>query len=203
MKDAPPPIGCHYEQAMQDAMDVFMRYGYRKTSMNDVAGAIGISRQALYKRHKTKDALFRATVKFWIERSEVAGYEALNDKNLSLENRLHMAMDIWCGQHVDDLRASPHSHEIIALANVQAKDMCHKLWARINRRIGEALQENLGEADAQWRDDAVLTIGVAAEGLLHTAENHAEFDQGMRAVLRLILGTYSGGTAAPAALGTK
>ena len=173
---------------MNDTLDVFIRYGYRKTSMDDVARAIGISRQALYKRHKTKDTLFRATVKFCVERSEVAGCEALNDKSVSLEDRLHMALDIWCGQHVDDLRASPHSYEIIALANIQSKEVFDQSWDRINVRIREALQENLCEADGQWLDDAVVTIGVAAKGLLHTAANHKEFDQGVRAVLRLILG---------------
>ena len=36
------------------AIGVFARYGFRKTSMDDVAAAMGMSRQALYKKFSFK-----------------------------------------------------------------------------------------------------------------------------------------------------
>lgn len=42
------------------AVDVFGRYGYRKTSMDQLAQAAGVSRAAVYQYFPNKDAVFRA-----------------------------------------------------------------------------------------------------------------------------------------------
>ncbi len=35
---------------LQTAAKVFLRYGFKKTSMDDLARSVGLSRQALYRR---------------------------------------------------------------------------------------------------------------------------------------------------------
>ena len=44
---------------LEAAVGVFARYGYRKTSMDDVARAAGVSRQGLYLSFANKEELFR------------------------------------------------------------------------------------------------------------------------------------------------
>lgn len=46
----------------QAAMDVFLRYGYRKVTMDDIARGVGISRPALYLVFANKEAVFRDLV---------------------------------------------------------------------------------------------------------------------------------------------
>src|SRR3546814_6096167 len=48
----------------------FARYGLRKASMEDVAAALGVSRQALYLRHGSKGALIGWATQGLIDRSE-------------------------------------------------------------------------------------------------------------------------------------
>jgi AcrR family transcriptional regulator len=43
------------------SLSAFLRYGFRKTSMEEVARASHISRQGLYLHFQTKEDLFRAT----------------------------------------------------------------------------------------------------------------------------------------------
>ena len=50
------------ERVLAAALGVFGRYGFRKTSMDEVARAAGISRQGLYLYFASKEALFRAAV---------------------------------------------------------------------------------------------------------------------------------------------
>ena len=47
---------------MDAALGIFVRFGFRKTSMDEVARAAGVSRQVLYLHFATKEELFRATV---------------------------------------------------------------------------------------------------------------------------------------------
>ena len=44
---------------LEAAYGIFKRYGYRKTSMEDIALALGISRPSLYTHFKNKDEIFR------------------------------------------------------------------------------------------------------------------------------------------------
>ena len=48
------------QQILDAALAVFCRYGYRKTSMLDIAQAAGMSRAALYLHFKNKEDVFRA-----------------------------------------------------------------------------------------------------------------------------------------------
>lgn len=41
------------------AWEIFARYGYRKASMQDIAGAAGVSKSVLFKYHGTKENLYR------------------------------------------------------------------------------------------------------------------------------------------------
>ena len=46
------------EEALEIALGLFIRYGYRKTSMDELARAVGLSRQGLYLWFPGKKALF-------------------------------------------------------------------------------------------------------------------------------------------------
>src|SRR5437763_17218899 len=50
------------ERILDAAMEMFARYGYRRASMDQVAEAAGLTRQAVYHHFQSKEALFRAAV---------------------------------------------------------------------------------------------------------------------------------------------
>ncbi len=82
------------------ALRVFMRYGYRKTSMDEVARAAQVSRQGLYLHFATKEELFQATLQYTLESSLAAAAAALGDSSLRLEARLVRAFDETTGRYV-------------------------------------------------------------------------------------------------------
>ncbi len=91
--------------------EVFLRYGYKKTSMEDVARAAGLSRQGLYLHFPTKEALFRAGVQHLAESTRMAAQTALVRSDLDLQARLlatfeavhgHAIGQSW-GEHMDEL----------------------------------------------------------------------------------------------------
>ncbi|MFO0624938.1 MAG: TetR/AcrR family transcriptional regulator [Polyangiales bacterium] len=99
------------------ALGVFLRYGFRKASMDEVAQAAGVSRQALYLHFATKEELFRAAVGRFFDDGQVAVDAALGDEARPLEARLLGAFDAWVGRYVgahgdgaDDLAAAAAEH---------------------------------------------------------------------------------------------
>src|SRR2546427_1822516 len=54
------------EAILVAATAIFLRYGFKKTSMDDVARAAGVSRQGLYLYFDTKDFLFREALQYLV-----------------------------------------------------------------------------------------------------------------------------------------
>ena len=51
------------EHIIDAAKRLFLRYGVKRTGMNDIAEEAGISRQTLYKSFANKDAVLQATIR--------------------------------------------------------------------------------------------------------------------------------------------
>ncbi len=157
------------------AIDVFMRYGYRKTSMEDVAAAVGVSRQALYKKYASKDALFRALLENLILHSRQSALNALADDDAPPPARILAAFDAWHGHYVDMLRASPHSSEIVEIADGEIREIALNAEAE----IAEAVTKLLGRR-SKWTADAAFTLFAASKGLMQKAETHQDYTDGMK-----------------------
>ena len=80
------------------AFAVFVRYGYRKTSMDEVARAAHLSRQGLYLHFSSKDELFRATVEHALDTALAAATAGLRDGARPIGERLVHAFDEWVGR---------------------------------------------------------------------------------------------------------
>lgn len=69
-------------QLLDTAAELFLEFGYDAATMEQIAGAVGMTKRTIYSRHADKAALFRATVQHAIERM----IESQADTLLSIEN---------------------------------------------------------------------------------------------------------------------
>lgn len=106
-----PPRKVANEVILSAAFQAFCAHGLRKASMDDIAHQVGISRQKLYVRFPTKEALFRATLESIFEKKIVLFRRELEMANEPLENRLINAFDVLMSlpsgfQHLEEICAS-------------------------------------------------------------------------------------------------
>ena len=107
-----------HDQALQAALGVFLQYGYRKTSMEDVARAVGVSRQWIYQQFTSKTNLFQEVVEHGLDAMLDGGAAVLVEAGDDPADQLVRAFDAWCGEYVDMLQA-PHAAEIMEAATSQ------------------------------------------------------------------------------------
>jgi len=50
------------ESVLKEAQEIFTKYGYAKTTMDDIARAMGKGKSSIYYYYKSKDEIFRAVV---------------------------------------------------------------------------------------------------------------------------------------------
>ena len=88
---------------LESALLTFARFGYRRTSMEEVARAAHISRPGLYFLFSAKEALFRAAVTQALERDLATVEGVLAERERPLRERLLEAFDTWAGRYVGPL----------------------------------------------------------------------------------------------------
>jgi TetR/AcrR family transcriptional repressor of mexJK operon len=76
----PPGIGG--TELLAFAREQLLTHGFRGTTMDAIASGAGISKQTLYSVYSSKDDLYAAVVRDWVEQ----GYDAMRPHTLQLEN---------------------------------------------------------------------------------------------------------------------
>ncbi len=120
------------EQIADAALTLFARYGYKRTSMDDIARAAGLAKATLYLHFKGKDDVFRAMLSLLGKRVEARCREVLVSKapferRLAGLMRAHFATafeSFGAGEHLPELKAviaTVAGHEIMAFETMFAE----------------------------------------------------------------------------------
>jgi AcrR family transcriptional regulator len=170
---------------MEAALTVFMRFGFRKTSMDEVARAANVSRQGLYLHFSTKEELFRASVRYILDAALASATAALDDTALPLEKRLAGAFDAWLGLFVGTL--GPNASELAAATSELVGPMVTEREGLFVEAVARALRASglmaaykpAGLTARQLAD----TLYFTARGLKYSA-TRAAFVEGMTVAVR-------------------
>lgn len=131
--------GSEEDRDLTNALQIFFHYGYRKTSLDDLAQAIGVSRQTLYVRYKNKKNIFQLVMINMMEslmrQCETAAKE---DNESSIQDKLLRLVDLWHGKQYRNLQSSAHSAEIIDESMAMIGDVIEekqKAYVRLLEKI--------------------------------------------------------------------
>src|SRR5258708_5558111 len=134
------------DRVLAVALEVFGRYGYRKTSMDEVARSAAISRQGLYLHFASKEALFRAAVRQELDAALADASRCLNEEGAALEHRVVAALDAWLGRYVESRLAADISN-LMQDSSAQLGDMVTAAIAAFDAQLASAIAEAMTEDD--------------------------------------------------------
>lgn len=171
---------------LEASLAVFARFGFRKTSMDEVARAAQISRQGLYLHFANKEDLFRATVSHACAASLADALQALA-ADTPLPQRLAEAFDQWVGRYVGQFGADAADlmEAAESLAGTLIKDHEKKFIDAIAAAVREgglaAAYKPAGVTARQLAENLAATAG----GLKHCSETREQFQAGMALAVRI------------------
>jgi AcrR family transcriptional regulator len=123
---------------------VFSRYGYRQTSVGQVADEARLTRQSLYRYFENKEALFLAALHDLhaaaLDRAAEAG-AAAGDQGLDLAGRLSAQLMAWLDLYIERLDVSPHAGELVEEGARQFGDVTLSYNQRLADRLAETIAE--------------------------------------------------------------
>lgn len=174
---------------LEAALAVFLRYGFRKTSMEEVARAAHISRQGLYLHFKTKEDLFRATVRHFLSSTlSAAKAELEGAPSTPLKVRLERAFDAVIGRFVGMLGADAEdlgeasSALLGPLLREHERSFVEQLAKTLRSEGVHGAYKSAGLSAKQLAE----TLYATARGLKYSAQSRAEFGERMAVAIRVL-----------------
>lgn len=129
------------DQILEQAINLFLRYGYRKTTMIDVAKAVGISRPTLYAVYPDKESILRDLVD-----SRRSAYEVEAKKRIatarSRRERIQIPFNIWVLEPYAAALKSPDSVSIVQEAEESAPEAMRSLWKSFEASLAEIMSDS-------------------------------------------------------------
>jgi AcrR family transcriptional regulator len=163
---------------------VFAYYGFRRASMEDLARAAGISRQTLYNRFKTKDAVLGWAVDGFVREAKARALAALSAKGASPAGCLLDAFTRWTGDHVALLHDAPHGAEILDMGIEWLRRSEADPEAEFEAEVARFLTERGVCRTRKEAADKTFLLLMSAKGLLLKSRTREEFQASMARALR-------------------
>jgi AcrR family transcriptional regulator len=170
------------------AIRVFSRYGYKKTSMDDLARAAGLSRQGLYLHFATKEALFEQAVRHAVEAMRTGSRAALARDKMPIETRLLGAFEALQVHAVGQAEAASMNELLEAAAQIVGP-IVNELEQEIMSEIARALRTS-GVA-ARWKPlgvsakDLAENLYATSLGLKHRVHDADDYRERMRIAIQI------------------
>ncbi len=191
MTPEPDRPAIRQDAILDAAFMAFSSYGYRRTTMDDIAQGVGISRSALYLHFRNKEDILRSMSKRFFDEAATGVAAELAVSARPIAETLAAAFIAYDGKFMDAFMNTPHGAELLEAGHLVSADLVAAGEARIRQLLADwlaalPLQAALGSADA-----LAATILASLKGLKHAAKS----PQGYRAsqaqlahVLALALG---------------
>ena len=170
------------------ALKVFGRFGYKKTSLAEVARAAGLSKQGLYLHFRSKELLFKCTIQKYLDDGlQLVGTELAATGQL-LTDRITTALDVWFGRHFSTF--DPDSFDVLLVSSRTFADETGRYKKAFKKKVADAIREEKidGNCTPEEYAEVLFTCGLSwKEGF----ENREAFRHHMKLCVKAILGVES------------
>src|SRR5882724_9297574 len=157
-------------RVLDAATDVFLRYGFGRTTMGDIAKRARISRPALYLWFPNKDAIFAAVIRR-VDAEKLAKIRAGLGTRQTLSEKLLFACQDWGSHGVELTAAHPDAADLFDLRFEVVREVYSNFEALIASLVADAAEASglaaSPEEIARW-------VVYCMRGLRETAADAAD-----------------------------
>jgi AcrR family transcriptional regulator len=172
------------------ARSVFLRYGFKRVNMNDIADAAGVSRPALYLLFKNKEEIFIEAYLRWVDET-IAQVEAAMAQTALPKDKLARAFEIWAVGPFELTMASREAEEMVDCNHAFAQASREQGYATFEATITPvvaSLSETMPAASRIAPGRMAHVLVSAVRGFKQTAATPADMRQLITELLQLSFG---------------
>lgn len=176
---------------LEAAFKTFVTYGFKRTTMADIAEGAGISRPALYLLFKNKNDIFRAGFQLFVEEL-LDAMDVVLDGQGYLPTRVADAVIAGMVTPFKGIVDTPHGAELFDAKQALADDLGNEWFARMQALIRKAIDraETTGALQLPAGADSAAVARLLVnglEGIKHRTQLADGSEQEMRLLVDLML----------------
>ena len=176
------------ERVLEAATDVFLRYGFARTTMGDIAERSGISRPALYLVFPGKEEVFAAAI-CRLTDDQLANIRAALPTLPTVRSKVLFACETWSGHGFDLMAAHPDARDLFNLAFIPVQQMYAKFQALLAELLAEPAAASSLNATPE---ELARTLTFAMRGFHDTAADGADIRRLIALQVSLLLAALEG-----------
>lgn len=179
------PLSERQDTILDAAFRAFATYGYRRTSMDDIAKGAGLSRSALYLTYRNKEDIFRSLAIRYFDEAIRDMRAALDRPGQSPEQALFAAFVAKDGKFMEAVLSTPHGEELMDAGFSVTGDVAAAGEARMAEEIANWLARSPLPDGIGTPIDVARSITAAIKGLKTSVRSMAEYREGQARLARL------------------
>jgi len=193
----PPETNIERHRAKREAVyeataTVFAQYGFRRTTMNDIAQAAGISRPALYLMFDNKENLFQGLAAFRLDQAIEQALGVLAGGGDTNE-RIIAALLVFERIFYEPIADSPHGAELMDISQSLASESMMKDIVRLHSALAKTLSDAEQAGEVNFENSPlkpkafVELLFTGLNGVKKKASNTAEFRKMVKQLTEVFL----------------
>ena len=160
------------QNVLDAAQAQFLRYGFRRVTMADIASGASISRPALYLLFDNKEAIFNGVYARYVDQalSEIEGeIENLAD----IAAKLSFAAEVWIVRPYELLHDTPEGRELTECSYEFTAELVDASYRRFETIIETALSQSSSGSNSRAMTPAALAqvFALSLRGIKAGAQN--------------------------------
>jgi AcrR family transcriptional regulator len=191
-----PDAGDRRGAILDAALEVFGQYGYRRTTMDDIARAADIAKGTVYLSFASKEEVFQALSQR-LAQQMLDGAEAARGRPGPTADRLAAMHAAWFGTYAETITRSPHAAELLDAKHRLSTDLVTDAADRFLGLVRDVLAgaAAAGELDLEpaglTADTAARLLVAAARGLDSGAGSPAAYRRDLGILVQVMIAGLS------------
>jgi AcrR family transcriptional regulator len=172
------------------ARTTFLRYGYKRVTMKDLAEAAGISRPALYLAFSSKEDIFNGVYEHWLKET-LAEIESKIAPLKTADEKLRAAFELWTVRPFEMMLASKEVAELVECTFGFAQDSVKQGYRSFEKLLVPILKSHIMFQNSKMKISAEKTAHVlssSVRGFKSSAKDAAGLRSMIKDLLILVLG---------------
>ena len=178
----------HREQIVEAAAAAFMRYGFRRVTMSDLAKEAGISRPTLYAVFASKEDVFNAVAEQMMARALGEIRESIAGAG-SLKEKLEQVFEIWVVRGYELIHQAPDAKELIECTQGFSREVVEDAYAQFEKILTDVIKPYA--VDDMAPELLAHTITLSARGIKENARDVAELRELLNGLIGMAVGKLS------------
>ncbi|TWI65411.1 TetR family transcriptional regulator [Pseudoduganella lurida] len=170
------------------AFDLFIRHGYPKVSMSDIAAACDMSRPTLYASFANKEAIFAALVLRQRARSDAATAQRLPLAG-DIAAQLACLFEIWVIEPAASVIHSPNGIDMMANCGSYAPRALADIYDSLEAHLAAVLAPAIGPGGTMSAREIAYILRVATTGIKASADSLPTLQQVVAGMITMAVAT--------------